>query len=112
MSKLKRIFLDLTIFILAAIIFSYLEFGYPLKSIDMIIRPIIFAFSLLITLKAQFRGYLLLGSLILLFLMIIFTLIWQLTLADWIGSLGFGMLVIYVAGFIPQLIKKGYIERL
>lgn len=58
------------------------------------------------------RKYSLILSLSSLFLMIVFYLIGQLDTANWFGSLGFGLLVITVIFYLPELFKKGYINKL
>ena len=57
------------------------------------------------------RKYLLIASFALLLLMIFFYLIGQLDTSNWLGSLGFALLIVTIVSYLPQLFKRGYIDK-
>lgn len=110
--KLSKILIAIMILIISFPIFIWLENGLAIKGSSDLIKPVIFSFSASFAYINFKRRLLLILSMIMLFIMVIFYLFWQIDLANWFGSLGFGMLVIYTLGHIPQLLKKGYVEKL
>ena len=103
---------SILIFLISLPIFIWLESGLAIKSFVYLVRPLIFASSLAVFITPHFRKFLLIISLSLLGLMIIFYLFWQIDISNWLGSLGIGLLTIYVIEHISGLIKKGYVEKL
>lgn len=100
------------IFIVSVFVFSFLEFESTLGKIDSLIQPLVFAATLSICLSLpRFKKFILLISLSFLMVMIVTYVFSQINLSNWIGGLGFGMLVITVATYLPELIKRGYIEK-
>ncbi len=57
------------------------------------------------------RKYLLVISFVLLVLMVPFLLMGRLDTADLLGSLGFGSLMVVTISYLPQLLRKGYIDK-
>lgn len=110
--KLSKILVAIMILIISFPIFIWLENGFSVKSSLDLVKPIVFSFSAAFSYMNFYRKFLLISSLFLLTIMIFFYLIWKIDLSNWFGSLGFGILIIYTLGFIPQLLKKGYIEKL
>lgn len=107
-----KVVLGVIIFIVSLFVFSFLEFESSLGKIDSLIQPLIFAATLSIGLcLPRFKKIILLISLSFLMVMIFTYVFNQINLSNWIGSLGFGMLVITVATYLPELIKRGYIEK-
>lgn len=111
MSKPKSYFLVILLLILLPPIFLYLEFGFYAFSVDKLIQPIIYTCAFFVTLNKNLRRYLLFAVLVSLFLMVLFYLFWQLDFANLFGSMGFGMLIIYMSGHLPELVKKGNLEK-
>lgn len=109
MSKLKSYFKFLLLILLVPI-FYYLEMGFSEFHFDKIAQSLIYTSSVFLSFNLNARKYLLFASLVLLFLMVLFFLIWRIDFANLSGSIGFGMLVIYFIGYVPQLISKGEIE--
>lgn len=110
--KIRKILVSIIIFIVTLPLFVWLESGFSIKSPIDLIKPLCFSFSATFSYMNFYRKFLLISSLFLLTIMVFFYLIWKIDLSNWFGSLGFGMLIIYVAGYFPQLLKKGYIEKL
>lgn len=110
--KINKFLLVFFIFFISLPVFIWLESGFFIKTINDIIKPLIFSTSLVISIANFYRNYLLRISFTLLFLMVIFYLFWQIPASEWFGSVGLGILTVYVLGHIPQLIKKGYIEKI
>lgn len=110
MRKFRGLLLDIFLFLLSTIIFLFLESGFP-PEMDALIKPLIFSTAVVIAFRTNLRKYLLMVALLFLIIMVFFYSFWQISLLEWFGSTGFGMLVIYVASLIPQLIKKGFVEK-
>lgn len=113
MNKTKKIILTPFLFIIFTFIFTILDVGLIINQFDQIIQPVFFSASLIICLLySSNRKYILIVSIILLFLMILIYLLNMIVLSNWVGSLGLGILFITFTTYIPQLIKVGYIEKL
>ncbi|MDP3973620.1 MAG: hypothetical protein Q8P92_02180 [Candidatus Daviesbacteria bacterium] len=110
--RVNKLILSIIIFIISLPIFIWLESGFAIKSATDFVKPLIFSASLVISSVRFYKHYLLIISLTLLFLMVIFYLFWQIPTADWLGSVGIGMFTIYIIGYLPELIRKGYVEKL
>lgn len=115
MKKVKN-FVAVLITVLLIWIFIILSFGLNVNLLEIalfkFIQPVIFAVAAAICIFFTFlRKYLLMVSLALLIFMILTYLFNLFDFANWTGSLGFGILTIVVFSYIPQLIKKGYIEK-
>lgn len=97
-------------------IFIILGFGLNVNLLEIalfkFIQPVIFAVTATICIFFPFlRKYLLMVSLTLLIFMILTYLFNLFDFANWTGNLGFGILAIVVFSYIPQLLKKGYLEK-
>lgn len=100
------------IFLISFVIFMILEYGRFTTLITELIHPIIFStISSWIFILPSSRYTILLFSLFSFLVMAVFYLFQLVEIANWIGSLGFGILVITVVSCLPQLIKKGFIEK-
>lgn len=93
-------------------IFTLLNLGVSINQVSQVIQPLIFAFSVVICIfSPKYKKNIIQLSLGLLLFMI-FTYLFNLAdISNWVGALGFGMLFIAVFSYLPQLIKKGYIEK-
>lgn len=112
MEKTKVIFLKLFISIISIGFFWGLESGFTLRNGDELLKSLIFASAFFIVLTNKFKNYLLRISVTLLVIMVILYLFWQIPLSSFFGSIGFGILSIFVLSYIPDLVRKGYIEKL
>lgn len=100
------------IFTVSLFVFYFLEFESSLAKVESLIQPLFFAASLAICIiRPHFRKIILIASVILLAVMIFTYLFNQINIANWIGSLGFGMLFIILATYLPELLRRGYIEK-
>lgn len=107
-----KIIQGIIIFIVSLFVFYFLEFESSLAKVESLIQPLFFAATLSICIiRPHFRKIILIASAILLAVMIFTYLFNQLNIANWVGSLGFGILIVTIASYIPELVKKGYIER-
>lgn len=103
----------IAIFIFFTLFFILIDGEWPIENFYKSIRSLIFSLSVLaIILNPSIKKSLLFISGLMLILMIIFYLLNQLMIADWIGSLGFGIVAITIAGYLPELIRRGYIKNL
>ena len=108
----KKFSLGIIVFIVSIFIFSMLEFESSIDKIDTLIQPLIFALTLTIAIVLpRFRKNILLLSIVLLIVMVLTYLFNMISISNWIGGLGFGMLVVTLFSYLPQLIKKGHIEK-
>lgn len=109
---MTKIFYFLLVILFAFPIFQILNDGVLSLNFINIINPFIYAAVLAICLfYSGIKEYVLITSLTLLIFMIIFYLSGSMSLAEWTGNLGFGILLITIFTYLPQLIKQGYIER-
>lgn len=108
----NKLLISIVIFSVSLPIFIWLESGFAIKSAHDLIKPFIFSLSLAVSFNNFYKRILLIFSLILLGIMIFLYLLWKIDLSNWFGSLGFGILTIYVLGYIPELFKKGYVEKI
>lgn len=112
MKMIKKMFIAPVLIIILTIIFTILDLGLNIKKLNLLIQPLIFAVVATISfLFGSYRKLFLFFSASLLSLMIIVYLFNLLDIANWVGSLGFGVLIIVLCSYIPVLIKKGHIEK-
>lgn len=107
-------FLKLTVLpIILYIMFNFLEYGGVWDGWNQFVYPaILTVISLMIILKSNFRKLFLILALSLIGFMVVFYLFNEMNFANLIGSLGLAILVIVFASYIPDLLRKGYIEHL
>lgn len=112
MKRTEKLLLKLFVSIMSVGLFWWLESGFTLRNGDELVKSSIFAVSLFIILTGEYKRFVLLVSFLLLIIMIILYLFWQIPLSSFFGSIGFGILSIFVLSYIPDLVRKGYIEKL
>lgn len=106
-----KYFWGVVIFPVFLVIFMLLEYGRMTVLAGEVVQPLIFTLVIeLIYLRVKRLPILWFAS-ALLVLMVIFYLFNFLLLANWIGSLGFGMLFITISSYMPELFKHGLIEK-
>lgn len=112
MNASKKMILIPILIVIFTFVFTALNTGLDLKRFNQIIQPLIFALSITICiLYSNFRKYLINASVVLLLSMVLTYMFNMLEIANWLGSLGFGMLFITIMSYLPQLIKKGNLEK-
>lgn len=99
------------IFIIALPIFIFLDNGVSLPAKERFIQELIFAFALSLTFNKEFKRYILIFSISSLMIMVLLVSFLKFAPADWFGSLGFGALLIYFIGLLPQLIRRGHVDK-
>lgn len=99
------------IFIISLPIFIFLDNGVSLPAKERFIQELIFASALCLTFYKVFKRYILIFSISSLIVMILLVSFLKFALADWFGSLGFGILLIYFIGLLPELIKRGHVDK-
>lgn len=109
---MRKNILILFLSIMSVGFFWWLESGLTLRNGDELVKSSIFAGSLFIILTGNYKRFILWISLSLLLIMIIFYLFWQIPLSSFFGSIGFGMFLIFVLSYVPDLVKNGCIEKL
>jgi len=105
--------LKLVVFPLVLLAVLYiLEYGFVFASWDKLLYPFLLSgFSAIILFKATFKRYLLFLSLVCLALMVFGNIFNLSNIFNNFGNFGFSLLLVTIALYIPQLIKKGHIER-
>ena len=99
--------------ILMVFLFNFLDYGNSWDKVDKFIFPIIFTtITLTNFLNHKLRKLFLVFAIAILALMILTYLLGELALANTIGSFGFALFVISIISYIPELVKKGYIEKI
>src|SRR3989304_9219671 len=102
MKDIKLLLGALLIFAASFAIFIFLEVGWNFNNPIKLTSPLLFALSLTTMIFfSSLRKVFLYGSLILLMAMVFFYLFNQMELANWTGSLGFGILIIVITCFLP-----------
>lgn len=103
---------SLFVFIVSLLFFIILEYGQVTVLVKEMVQPVIFALVMaFIYLNSNLRVVLFWFALSLIILMILSYLFNLLPFANWTGSLGVGILIILIVSYIPQIIKKGFIDR-
>lgn len=111
MKRTKKLLLKLFVSIMSVGLFWWLESGFTLRNGDELVKSSIFAVSLFIILTGEYKRFVLWISLMLLITMIILYLFWQIALSNLFGSIGFGMFLIFILSYTPNLVKKGFVEE-
>lgn len=110
--KANKIILSPIVFIISFFVFVVLDVGMNIEHIYQAVQPLFFAITFVISLLfTEFRKYLLICSATLLIVLVVIYLFGMIEVSDWIGRLGFGILIIVLFSYLPQLIKRGYIEK-
>lgn len=110
---MKKLLKFTFIFILVLPLISFLQTGLNI-GINLSTFLAIF-FSLIFTLSLFFRGirqYILIISAMMVAGMAPFVILNQMDLANLLGSTGIGLILLLLLSYLPDFIKKGYIEKL
>ena len=109
--NIKKSVLMIFITIFLTFLFTFLNDG-KISQFGQIFQPFIFAltFSVGIFLPSLRKLFLTI-AISLLALMIFIYFFNLLDISNWIGSLGYGMLLMVTFTYLPEFIKKGYIEK-
>ncbi len=113
MKKSNKIIPGLLFFIVAFFIFDLSEFEPLNRIISKDIQAFVFSITLIISIFIpKFRTKLFYLSFFILLSMIGSYLINEITLSNALASLGIGILLLTSLSYLPEIIKKGYIEKL
>lgn len=97
---------------LLIILFNFLEYGFKWDRTEQFIYPIILMIiTVTVFYVSKLRKLFLISSFCILMLMILLYLTNNLDLANIIGSFGFALLLIVVSAYLPELTKKGFVEK-
>ena len=103
----------LIIFIFTFPILLFMHTGFSTDSIVKLSQTAIFAWVLsMILVWSNLRRFILLASLFLIILMAVLYIVNMIELANILGSTGFGLIMINLFTYLPQLVKLGYIKNL
>lgn len=101
------------LFVIMFFIFNFIEFEQLNPTGNKYLQSFIFSSTAVISIfMPKHRNKLFLASFFLLFLMAVFYLTNKLTLSNSLASIGIGMLSLTAFSYLPQIFKKGYIEKL
>lgn len=97
---------------LLIILFNFLEYGFKWDKTEQFIYPIILMIiTLTVFYVSKLRRLFLIASVCILLVMVLLYLTNKLDLANIVGSFGFTLLLIVVSAYLPELTKKGFIEK-
>lgn len=109
---IKKIIFGCISIVILTVIFTLLNLGGEVNQINQIFSPVVFAISGVgSVLIPTARRIFLIISLGLLSVMVFTYLLNMVDIANWMGSLGFGMLLVISCTYLPQFIKRGFIEK-
>lgn len=113
MKSVKIILKFIILPIILVVTFNMFEYGLVWDKVDKFLYPIVLTVSSMMNFfipkTRRFSLGIAFGMLI---LMVVLYLSNNLNLSNIIGSFGFALLLIVILSLFPQLIKKGYIERI
>ena len=109
--NIKKSVLMIFITIFLTFLFTFLNDG-EINQLGQIFQPFIFALTFSVGFfLPSLRKLFLTIAISLLALMIFIYFFNLLDISNWIGSLGYGMLLMVTFTYLPEFIKKGYIEK-
>lgn len=112
MKVIRLLFKFLILPIFLVVFFNFLEYGFKWNRVDKFIYPAILAIiTLIVFLIPKLRKLFFIFSFLMFSLMVLLYLLNKLNLADIVGSFGFALLLIVISSYIPEIIKKGFVER-
>lgn len=112
MDNNKKIISAILLTIVLTFILTLIDSDFDISHMNQFFIPAIFAVAFSLSFfYSKTRKYLLIASFGSLFLMLFFYLTGQLDVANWFGSLGFGLLIFILISYLPKLFNQGYIER-
>ncbi len=89
--------------------FYILEYGFTFDSTGKLLVPLLLsAFTTIMLFKPKFKRHILFFSGVCLALMIFFNL---LSFSKDVGNFGFSLLIVTIFLYLPELIKKGRVEK-
>ncbi len=107
---MKKVIKTTVIFIIIFGFFLSLNSGLRLDSAELVFQSLIFAFlTLLLIFRPWLKKVFIVLSLILFIFMVIFFILDFISVANFFGSLAFGILIISGLFYLPKVFKKGYI---
>lgn len=110
---IKKIIFILIIFVSSFLIFNLIEFTLLNQSMSKYLQSLIFSTILVLSLfQPKLRIKFIFTSFFLIFAVILLYLINQLSLSNALASASLGMITIVLFTYLPQLIKKGFVEKL
>lgn len=113
MKNSARVIIILIISPILFVLFSLIEFE-PLNQVtSKYFQSFIFVLTFItVTLKPKFRKKILYLAPFLLFVMVGFYLVQKIVLANSLASMAIGILFITSLSYLPEIIKKGFVEKL
>lgn len=110
--RVKKTLKFFLFFLICLGLFYVLEYGPALDNNSKFIKPILLSgFTVTILSHQQRTRYILFFSIFCLSIMVLTSIINWSEISNMFGSFGFSLLIISVLSYIPQIIKKGYVEK-
>lgn len=110
--QLMRIFKFVAIFLGFFILFFFLNTGFYEEPLWQVFQAIFFALVVLFMFLKKVRRIWLIYSLTIFFIgMVVSILLEDVFVAEVFGSTGFGLVIILLVSYLPQLVKDGYIKK-
>ncbi len=112
MKDLKVIIRFIILPVCLVIVFNFLEYGLIWDKVSEFLYPILLTAIFIVNMQvSKLRRLSLALAYGMLILMIFLYLANQLDISNIIGSAGFAILIITLLTYLPELIKKGYLEK-
>ena len=109
--NIKKSALMIFITIFFTFLYTFLNDG-KISQIGQIFQPFIFALTFSVSIfLPSLRKLFLVIAISLLALMIFIYFFNLLDISNWLGSLGYGMLIMITFTYLPEFVRKGHIEK-
>ncbi len=93
-------------------VFYILEYGFNFDSYNKLLTPFLLStLTMIMLFRPDFKRYSLILTGVCLVLMILLSIFNLLNFANVLGSFGFSLLIVTIFLYLPQIVKKGHIER-
>lgn len=110
--KIIPLFKPIFLSVISLGVFYILEYGFVFDSSSKLLKPVLLSgLTTIMFLKPDLKRYVLFLIGICLALMILFNFLNFLSFSSIIGEFGFSLLIVTIFLYLPQIIKKGHIEK-
>lgn len=109
---MKKIIKKIILFLLIPGFFLIINSGFKFDSWDSLFQTLFFSLmTLLLIFQPRFKKVFVILSVILLIIMVVFFTLDYIDIANFFGSLGFGIFIISSLFYLPKLLKYGYVQE-
>ncbi len=109
----KKIIFIFILFISSFFLFNLMEFELLNQSMNKYLQSLIFSIVLVVAVFGpKVRAKLPYAVFLLLLVSVLLYILNQLSLSNSFASIGIGMLLLIMLSYLPEIIKKGFVEKL